>query len=166
MKMVSGSVGTFVISLITADQHDTSARWVEQTAKMGKINIAGYGLAVGALGQTLLLSKVLQRLPSWFILVPLLGPWLLVHVISFCRVPPCGPRRFAQILIIAMTWYSLDTFVIDVIEMMWILLPTRPSDWSVTTIAHALCYGSVVSFIVLIPAAYNVENYEANHPGT
>jgi hypothetical protein len=128
---------------------------------MGRINIAGLALSLGAVGQAVLLGHWIGRFPSWFIFVPLLGPFLLVYVISFCRVAPCGPGRFAQILIIAMAWYSFDTFVC---ELVWLLAPTGRSDMYGAAIAHALCYGSAVSFIVLIRAVRDALNYQANHP--
>ena len=122
---------------------------------MGKINIAGFALSLGAVGQALLLAHWIGSVS--LLVVALLGPYLLVHVISFCRVAPCGPGRFAQILIIAMAWYSFDTFAC---ELVWLLAPTRRSDTIVAAIAHALCYGSAISFIVLIPAVRDARNHQ------
>lgn len=127
---------------------------------MGKINIAGYGLAIGAVGQALLLDALIHKLPVWLIFMPLLVPWLIVHAVSFCRIAPCGPRRFAQILFIAMAWYFFDALVC---ELIWLLVPTGRADLTVATIAHLLCYGSVMSFIVLIRAIREARNYQASH---
>jgi hypothetical protein len=130
---------------------------------MGKINIAGWALLLGALGQALLLGHLSDRVPSWLTLVPLAGPWLLVYVISFCRVAPCGPRRFAQILTFAMAWYSFNTLGC---ELVWLLFPTGRSHMYSAAIPHTLCYGSAVSFIVLIRAVRDARNYQMNHPET
>jgi hypothetical protein len=130
---------------------------------MGRINIAGWVLSLGALGQTLLLGHLLDRIPFWLIFVPLFGPYLLAFVISFCKVAPCGPGRFAQILIIAMTWYSVDTLMC---ELVWLLVPTGRSHMYSAAIPHALCYGSAVSFIVLIRAARDARNHQDNQPAS
>jgi hypothetical protein len=130
---------------------------------MGRVNIAGWALGFGAVGQSLLLGHSIDRIPLWLILVPLCGPWLMVYVISFCRVAPCGPGRFAQILIVAMAWYSVDTLVC---ELVWLLVPTGRSQMYAPAIPHALCYGSAVGFTVLIHAVRDARNYQANRPGS
>lgn len=61
-----------------------------------------------------------------------------------------------------MAWYSLDTFVC---ELVWLLSPTGRSEVIVAAIAHALCYGSAMSFIVLIRAVRDARNYRANDLG-
>lgn len=128
---------------------------------MGKINIAGWTLALGAAGQARLLGHLIDKVPFWLIFVPLCVPWLLVYVISFCRVAPCGPGRFAQLLIIAMVWYSCNTIAC---ELIWLLIPTSHPDAYSAAIPHLLCYGSAASFIVLIRAVRDARNYHANHP--
>ena len=128
---------------------------------MGRINIAGWGLAVGAVGQALLLGHLSDRVPSWLIFVPSCGPWLLVYVISFCRVAPCGPGRFAQILIVAIAWYSINKFAC---ELIWLLVPASRSQMYSAVIPHALCLGSAFSFIVLIRAVRDAREYRTNHP--
>ena len=127
---------------------------------MGRVNIAGWALLFGAVGQTLLLGHSIDRVPTWLVFVPLLGPWLLVYVISFCRVAPCGPGRFAQMLIIAMAWYSLNTLAC---ELVWLLVPTGRSHIYGAAIPHALCYGSALSFIELIRAVRDLRKYQAHH---
>jgi hypothetical protein len=126
---------------------------------VGRINIAGWALLVGAVGQALLLGHSTDRIPTWLIIMPLLGPWLVVYVISFCRVAPCGPGRFAQILVIAMAWYSFDTFVC---ELVWLLIPSGRSHVYGAAVPHVLSYGGAVSFIVLIRAVRDVRNLQAN----
>ena len=128
---------------------------------MGKINIAGWVLAPGAAGQALLLGHSIDKVPFWLIFVPLCVPWLLVYAISFCKVAPCGPGRFAQLLIIAMSWYSYNTLVC---ELVWLLVPKAHSHMYSAAIPHLLCYGSAASFIVLIRAVRDARNYRASHP--
>jgi hypothetical protein len=149
-------------SKIESDRHENTLR-ADQRRRMGRINIAGWALFIGAVGQALLLGHLTDRVPSWLVFVPLSGPWLLVYVISFCRVAPCGPHRFAQLLVIAMTWYSFNTFMC---ELVWLFHPTGRSRMYGAAIPHALCYGSAVSFIVLVRAVRDARNYRVTHLGS
>jgi hypothetical protein len=128
---------------------------------MGKINVASWVLLLGAVGQALLLGHLMDRVPHWLIFVPLYGPWLLAYVISFCRVAPCGPGRFAQLLIFAMAWYSFDAIAC---ELVWLLVPASHSQIYSAVIPHALCWGSAFSFIVLIRGVRDAREYRFNHP--
>jgi hypothetical protein len=131
--------------------------------KMGKINVAAYGMALGTLGQALMLARRPGAYPSWAMFLLLLGPWILVHLISFCKVPPCGPKRFAQILSISMWWYSFDTLCC---ELLWVFAPTSTSRLSVAVFAHAFAYGGATSFIVLIRAVRAARTFAENRPET
>jgi hypothetical protein len=128
---------------------------------VGKINVASWALLLGAVGHALLLGRLMDRVPHWLLFVPLFGPWLLGYVISFCRVAPCGPGRFAQILIVAIAWYSINTFAC---ELIWLLVPASRSQMYSAVIPHALCLGSAFSFIVLIRAVRDAREYRTNHP--
>jgi len=131
---------------------------------MGRINIAGFALMLfGTLGQSLLLGRLTDVVPSWLTFALLFLPGLLVYAISFCQVAPCGPKRFAQLLIVAMIWYSFDTVAC---ELVWLLTPTNRSHVYSAVIPHALCYGSTFSFILLIRAVRDARNYHATHPET
>ena len=123
------------------------------------INIAAFALAFGALGQALLLGHLTDRIPFWLVFIPLWMPGLLIYVISFCRVAPCGPRRFAQLLIVAMAWYSIDTVVC---ELLWLLIPSARSHTYSAAIPHTLCYGSAVSFMVLIRGVRIARTHQKN----
>lgn len=129
---------------------------------MGWINLASLGLVIGAVGQGVLLRPMLGSLPFWPIFVWLMVPWLLVFGVSFCQVAPCGPRRFAQILIFSMAWYSLDTVAC---ELVWLFGPRDVSYATSAAIAHALCYGGAMVLILLIRAVRGArraaENLEA-----
>ena len=124
---------------------------------MGKLNVAGWVLSLGAVGQALLLGDFFGRFPSWLLFALLLGPWLLVYTISFCRVAPCGPSRFAQMLIAAMAWYSVDTIAC---ELIWLRFPIHRLGLESALIAHALCYLSALSFIVLIRGVRQAREFE------
>jgi hypothetical protein len=128
---------------------------------MGIINIAGYLLAAGALGQALMLGNVPHRVPFWLVFVPLLGPFLLVYVISFCRVAPCGPLRFAQLLTIAMAWYVIDTLGC---ESIWLFVPASRSHMYSPAIPHVLSYGCAISFVVLTRAVCDARKHAKDHP--
>ena len=127
---------------------------------MGKISVASWALLLGAVGQALLLGPLLDKVPDWLIFAPLCGPWLIVYVISFCRVAPCGPGRFVQILIFSMAWYSFDAFVC---EMIWLVVPASRSQMYGAVIPHALCLGGALSFIVLIGGVRHAREYQTNH---
>lgn len=128
---------------------------------VGRVNITGYVLGFGAVGQSLLLGNAIQRVPLWLIFIPLLVPFLIVHVISFCRVAPCGPRRWAQMLTFAMSWYIADTAVC---ELVWLLQPAARSHAYSGTIPHAIAYGCAVSFVVLVRAAREARQCAVAHP--
>ena len=128
---------------------------------MGKISVAAWALLLGAVGQALLLGHLLDNVPDWLIFAPLCGPWLIGYAISFCRVAPCGPGRFAQILIFAMAWYSFDTFVC---EMIWLFVPAGRSRMYIAVIPHGLCLVGALSFIVLIRGVRHAREYQTNHP--
>lgn len=128
---------------------------------MGRINVAGYVLGLGAVGQSLMVGNAIHKVPCWLIFITLLGPWLAVHVISFCRIAPCGPRRFAQILTIAMVWYAADTLVC---ELVWLLLPAARSHMYSAAVPHVLTYGCAVSFIIFGRAVRDARQYAVNHP--
>jgi hypothetical protein len=108
-----------------------------------------------------MLGNAINKVPFWLIFVPLLGPYLVVHVISFCRVAPCGPSRFAQIITNAMAWYVADTVAC---ELVWLLLPVARSHMYFAAIPHALTYGCAVSFIVLVRAVRDARQYAVDHP--
>jgi hypothetical protein len=128
---------------------------------MGRVNICGYVLGLGAVGQSLLLGNAIHKVPFWVVFIPLLVPFLMVHVISFCRVAPCGPRRFAQILTIAMAWYIADTLVC---QLVWGLIPAARSHVYSAIIPHVLAYACAGSFIILVRAVRDAQQYAIDHP--
>jgi hypothetical protein len=113
---------------------------------MGKLNIPGYSLMVGSMGQVALLSPVFPKhhFIVWMFLLP---PWLIVHTITFCRQPPCGVRAFRKTLMFAMGWYATATLLAETLHL---TLHLPPSDgWSVT-VARCLMCVAAWGFIVYI----------------
>ena len=125
--------------------------------RFGLINVAGYGLALGSVGQALLIVLGFPKVPFWMLYVPLLIPWLLVHVISFSRAAPCGPRRFYQILLVAMSWYAINTLVA---EVSYFALEVAPPRYPVAIPRLLIICGGAISFPVLIRAVRGIRRYE------
>ena len=123
--------------------------------------MTGYVLGFGAVGQALMLGNAVRSIPLWLIFMPLLTPFLLLHIISFTRVSPCGPRRFAHIVLIAMAWYVTDTVAC---ELVWLLLPAARSHVYSAILPHVIAYGCAVSFIVLVRATREARKYALDHP--
>jgi hypothetical protein len=129
--------------------------------RFGVINLAGYGLPLGAVGQNLLIGSGFPRVSSAMVLIYLFIPWFLVHVISFCRQAPCGPRRFYQILIVAMSWYAVNTFVAEASCFAFAVSPPR---YSVAIPQLMIVCGLAISFPVLIRAVRRIRQYEVSLP--
>jgi hypothetical protein len=124
---------------------------------LGMINISSFGLWVGSVGQALLLTSSFPAVPLWVVYIPLLGPWILVFVLSFCQVAPCGPRRFYQILMAAMCWYVFNTLVAELAH-----LPrgaVEPPNYPIG-VPHLIILAGAISFVVLIRAVIQIRRYE------
>ena len=76
---------------------------------MGRLNLSSSALLAGAMGQLEFYESVFPHAATWVLSIPLLLPWLMIYTISFCREPPCGPRAFRKILVLAMCWYTAAT---------------------------------------------------------
>jgi hypothetical protein len=116
---------------------------------MSTLNVASWGLLIGALGQCVLYSSLFQHLPQWLVLIPLLPPWLMVYVISFCRQAPCGPLRFRQFLLFAMCWYAATSLIADA---MTVLTHPFPRGHLSLTVGRVFMYAGGLTFIVFIRA--------------
>jgi hypothetical protein len=126
-------------------------------SSLGFINVAGYGLAFGSIGQALLLAPRFPKLPFWMIYLLLLTPWLIIHAASFCSVAPCGPRRFHQILTVAVSWYALNTLLAELLHVSRSSIP--PPKYP-AAIPHLIICGGAISFAVLIRAVIEIRRYE------
>jgi hypothetical protein len=114
---------------------------------MGILNVASWGLLIGALGQSLFYAPLFPRLPTWVVWTFLLPPWLTIFTISFCRQPPFGPRPFRFVLVFAMCWYALAAMLGE--SLHFLLRPVPAVHYSFT-VARSLMYFGALSFIVLV----------------
>ena len=87
----------------------------------------------------------------------LLLPWLIVNAISFCKIPPCGPRSFRRCLLIVMCWYALVCIVAEGIEF---FIPNLPEGKVSLTVMRILMYFGVLSFIPFTYAYVAFRRYE------
>ena len=123
---------------------------------MSRLNVASWGLLVGAFGQCVLYSSLFQHLPLWLVLIPLLPPWLTVYFISFCRQAPCGPTRFRQFLMFAMCWYGAMSLIADA---MTVVTHPVPRGHLSITVGRLLMYTGALTFIVFIRARIEIRRH-------
>lgn len=128
---------------------------------LGVLNLSAYGFLLGAIGQAWLLQTAWPTGSAWMLLPPLLPPWLVVHTITFCNQPPCGPRRFRQCLLFAMGLYLATTLAA---EAAWVfadpLAPAKVPAW----VAHLLTAAGFLPFIPLSRACLFLARLEAEPP--
>ena len=124
---------------------------------MGKLNVASWGLCLGAVGQAGLCGNLLPHFPLWAIMAPLYVPWLTVFTISFCKVPPFGPRPFRNCLLFAICWYVAVTAIA---EAFFLILPAAPQGHFPLVAARAITYVGALSFFVLIPAYVSLRRFD------
>lgn len=119
---------------------------------MGRLNIASMGLWLGALGQALVLfSAGTGRLFSALGFCLLLIPWLIVFTITFCRVPPFGPRPFMRCLTVSLAWYAVASVVAVLTTLVRV---AHNSVWSESVISTVLICAGSLSFIPLLKAVF------------
>lgn len=126
---------------------------------MSKLHVASWGLMLGSLGH---LACLTQFIPSsgWpyrCVAALVFVPWLTVYTISFCKQPPCGPRRFRHLLIFAMSWYALMTAISETLNLL--VRPTSVEHFPIV-IARALMYCGALTFMVFIKACRTIRGYE------
>lgn len=129
---------------------------------LGVLNLSAYGFLVGAMGQAWLLQRAWPAASTGWLLLPLCGPWLLVHAISFCNQPPCGPRRFRLCLLFAMGWHLAAAVGAE--AACWVfadpLAPAKVPAW----VAHLLTGLGFLPFIPLSRACLFLKRLEAEPP--
>lgn len=124
---------------------------------MGSLHIAGWGLAVGAVGQAALYYPLFPHAPLWLIMLPLFLPWLTVYTISFCRQAPFGPRPFRYCLMFAMCWYATATLLAEALNL---VIRPAPRGHFPITLAWVLIFVGVLSFIVFVRTVILLRRYE------
>lgn len=123
---------------------------------MGIINIASCGLWLGAVGQSVYFLDLFPRTPKWVIEILLLLPWLTVYTISFCRVPPCGPRPFRYALVFAMCWYAIATLLAEILNFM-----SYPHQMNIFQPPwRVMMYLGALSFVVFVRFCITTSRYE------
>lgn len=117
---------------------------------LGKLNIASYGLAVGAFGQSWFYRHLLPHVPVWLVLGVLFLPWIAVFSLTFCKRAPFGPRPFRLSLTFVMGWYALVTILAEILHY---LHPAPPDAGPFPiTVARILMYFALSSFVAIARA--------------
>jgi hypothetical protein len=124
---------------------------------MSRLNIASWGLLIGAIGQSGFYGSLFPRLPDWIMFPILALPWLTVFIISFCNQPPFGPRLFRYFLVFTMCWYGVVTLLAEALH--FFIHPAPYGHFSIT-VARVLTYLGALSFIVFVRACRDLSIYE------
>jgi hypothetical protein len=124
---------------------------------MGRINWVSLLLALGAMGQFAFYDALFPRGPAPVMWIALLLPWLTVFTISFCRVPPFGPRRFRHALIFAMVWYAGFTLLAEALHL---FTPSQSWGGFPITLARVFMYLGALSFPVFARFCAALRRYE------
>jgi hypothetical protein len=123
---------------------------------MGRLNITSLGLALGSVGQTLLVAPVFTRFGRLAFAVALV-PWLITYTITFCRQPPCGIRAFRKTLWFSLGWHAAVTILA---EMLQFFFRTPALDKTQFFVARCLMYSSLVSYVVFIRVCHSLRQME------
>ena len=133
---------------------------------MGTLNIASWGLVIGAFGQLFSFTDLFPHVSNKFVGAILLFPGLTVFILSFCNAPPpISPRSFRWCLIVAMLWYALAAILVEVLR---IFVPVAPRGHDpviaarVIIGARVIMYLGALSFIVFIRACVILRRHETN----
>ncbi len=130
---------------------------------LGNLHLFGLTLALGAMGLHWFYGRLFPAVPSWVVWALLFLPWLTIHVITFCKVPPFGPRPFRRCLLSVVCAYALLTVGAEIIQRVLHL----PSDGSFPlTLARVLMYLGCISFIPFGRAYFILRNSEATNAAT
>jgi hypothetical protein len=124
---------------------------------MNRLSIASLGLFIGAIGQGAFYGCVFPHRSARIVVGISLLPWLMVFVISFCRVAPFGPRPFRYCLVIAMCWYTVVTLLAEALFLL-----TRPAanEHFSIIVARVLMYLGFLSFVVFLRIVVVLRRYE------
>jgi hypothetical protein len=128
---------------------------------LGVLNIASFTLALGAIGQMLLLGMPSSHVLTRIMFALFLVPWLTIFTVSFCRRAPIGPRGFRNCLSFAMCWYVVATVLV---ETRYRLLPAWPNQHVQVVTAQALIGLGAAGFVVFIRSWLSLRLYEASKP--
>ena len=127
---------------------------------MNQLSIASWGLFIGAIGQGAFYGYLFPHLPTWIVTGVSLLPWLIVFVISFCRVAPFGPRPFRYCLVFVMCWYTVVTLLA---ETLYVLTRPAASKQFSIIVARVPTYLGLLSFIVFVRVVSALRRYETEN---
>jgi len=127
---------------------------------MNQLSIASWGLFIGAIGQGLFYGNLLPHLSAWIVNGISLLPWLVVFVISFCKVASFGPRPFRYCLVFAMCWYTVVTLLA---EALYLVARPAASEHVSIIAARVPTYLGLLSFIVFIRVVFALRRYETEN---
>jgi hypothetical protein len=150
------------------DNHQRAAAQARIETELGRLNIASFGLLVGAVAQGILVAIQFTdpqpaRLPALY-LAPFVPPWLIVYFSTFVRGYPCGPRSFRRVLIFAMAWYATATLVVEVIYAVFHPVSPGPPLLYVRMVVYIAGGISFTKFIRFCMASTRQELGTANLP--
>ena len=89
-------------------------------------------------------GRLFSRVPIWIVWGVLFLLWIAIHIITFCKSAPFGPRPFRRCLLFVMGWYALVTVGAEVFQL-FVHLP--PDGHLPITAARILMYFECISFI-------------------
>ena len=127
---------------------------------MNQLSIASLGLFIGAIGQGVFYGYLFPHLPMWIVTGISLFPWLIVFVISFCKVAPFGPRPFRYCLVFAMCWYTVVTLLAETLYLL--TRPAASKHFSII-VARVPTYLGLLSFIVFVRVVFALRRYETEN---
>jgi hypothetical protein len=124
---------------------------------MNQLSIVSWGLFIGAIGQGVFYGYLFPHLPTRIVTGISLLPWLIVFVISFCKVAPFGPRPFRYCLVFAMCWYTGVTLLAETLYLL--TRPAASKHFSII-VARIPTYLGLLSFIVFVRVLFALRRYE------
>jgi hypothetical protein len=127
---------------------------------MSVLNVASFGLLIGAMGEWFFYGYLFPRFPAWIVMAAVYIPWLTVFTISFCRQPPFGPRPFRYCLMFAMCWYAAIALLAEALNL---LIHPAPHGRFPIILARVLMYLGAFSFIVFVRACVALRRLQTKY---
>lgn len=124
---------------------------------MGALNVASFGLLIGAIGQRWFYARLFPQVPTWVVWGILCLPGLTVFTISLTKRPPFGPRPFRFCLLFIVGWYALVTIAAEVIQLR---VQFPPDGHIPVSAARILMYLGALSLVVFIRASFALRRHE------
>lgn len=120
---------------------------------LGRLHLSGMSLLVGAMGLSWFYGRMVVAVPKCLVCTALMLPWLTVHTIAFCNVPPFGPKPFRRCLLGAVCAYASLAVVAEILHLAYRV----PADSSIpVAAARALMYTGCLGCIPLTRAYFDL----------